>query len=127
MVHGSRAGYARHGCRCELCREAQQQYQREYRRRKRVLQTVAPLPDVALGPCVLAVRADVAAWGVESQHVLVAVAEAMARILDDRRLATTQPSAAGKLLQIMAELRGNAAPRRLSVVQEMSKPSRPAG
>jgi hypothetical protein len=63
----------------------------------------------------------------QSQPALCAAAEAMARILDNPLLATTQPSACEKLLQIMTELHKSAAPRRgkLAAVQEMSASSRP--
>ena len=71
----------------------------------------------------LAVRAQVDRLGVrESEPALCAAAEAMGAILDDRRLVTTQPSAAGKLMQIVKELHRVAAPRqsRLAAVEAMS-------
>lgn len=33
--HGSLTGYSHHKCRCELCREANSEYYREYRRRRK--------------------------------------------------------------------------------------------
>lgn len=36
LVHGTNSGYQRHGCRCELCRGANREYQRQYRLRGRV-------------------------------------------------------------------------------------------
>lgn len=32
--HGTVGGYTNHGCRCDLCRKAQREYQREYTRRR---------------------------------------------------------------------------------------------
>ena len=48
VVHG-RSGYARQGCRCDVCREAQAAYPRDYRARRRALgatrlTAVPPLP-----------------------------------------------------------------------------------
>ena len=73
------------------------------------------------GPCVLAVRATLALmrlgdlWAVEA-----AAAEAMARILDDHRLATTAPSACRQLGAIMDKLHQVAdVPRpRLKAIQD---------
>jgi hypothetical protein len=129
MEHGSRAGYAKHGCRCELCREAQQRYQREYRRRKRLLQPVvlapvAPEP-VAAGPVVAAVEADIGGLGeLRGYRALAAAAVAMARILDSDGHVPTMPAAAKQLASLLDTLHREAGPRRgrLAVVQEMSKP-----
>lgn len=33
--HGKRSMYRHHGCRCDLCREANNAYMREYKRKKR--------------------------------------------------------------------------------------------
>src|SRR5262249_16727550 len=94
LPHG-RSRYRHKGCRCEVRVESNRHYMGELRARKRGLAPVAtevivgcdsrdlrvPVePPAQPGPCVLAVRADVAAWGVGSEHALVAVAEAMARI-----------------------------------------------
>ena len=68
-------------------------------------------------------RADLAAFGdLTGWQGLAAAAVAMARILDDRRLATTQPSAAKQLASLLATLRANAVPKRsrLAVVQQMT-------
>ncbi len=136
LPHG-RSRYRHHGCRCEVCIESNRVYMRELRARKRGL---APVPsdtrkplselteeqvvgDLPPGPCVLAVRAQVERLGVrESEPALCAAAESMAAILDNRLLVTTQPSAAGKLMQIVKELHRVAAPRqsRLAAVSAMS-------
>lgn len=82
--------------------------------------------EVAPGPCEQAVLHDVARLGVASSNeALVAAARAMARILDDRRQVTTQPSACGKLMAVMDVLRRGADTRqgRLAAVQAMSQPS----
>lgn len=130
MRHGTRAGYARHGCRCELCREAQQAYQREYRRRKRVLQPVVLTvdnPDGAepvAGPVVAAVQADIAGLGdlAAGYRALAAAAVAMARILDSDGNVPTMPAAAKQLASLLDTLRREAAPRRgrLASVQAMT-------
>ena len=140
LVHGTRAAYLR-GCHCKRCQRANAVYQSELRARRRGLTPVPALPlaepladdstecqprraddfDEA-GPCVRAVRASIDRLGVrESEPALCAAAEAMAAILDDRLLATTQPSAAGKLLTIMVALRKAAEPRhgRLAAVEAM--------
>jgi hypothetical protein len=129
-------GYQRYyrGCRCAVCREGVRVHKAELRARKRGLTPVPPLVSAQTGtqaepgPVVAAVRADVDRLGVrESQRALCAAAEAMARILDNPLLATTQPSACGKLMQIMTELHKSAAPQRgrLAVVQQMAPSSRP--
>jgi hypothetical protein len=134
-------GYQRYyrGCRCDVCREGVRVHTAQLRARRRGLAPVpspparAAVPDqpdhddvIASGPCVAAVRAEVARLGVASERVLCAAAEQMAAILDNPLLATTQPAACGKLMQIMAELRKSAAPQRghLAAVQTMSASAR---
>jgi hypothetical protein len=80
---------------------------RQLRARQRGLTPVPAdeTPTVAegAGPAVAAVQADIAALGdLTGYQALAAGAVAMARILDDRRLVTTHPSAAKQL----AALRG---------------------
>ena len=50
--------------------------------------------------------------GAPARPEMVAQARALARIMDDRRLSTTQPSANRQLLATMAELRRSSEPRR---------------
>jgi hypothetical protein len=116
--HG-RSRYRHQGCRCDVCIEANRLYMRELRARKRglrpvptlptdpnesgavadVRQDAAPDPNGSPGPCVAAVRADVERLGVaQSERAMRTAAEAMAHILDNPLLATTQPPACGKLL-----------------------------
>lgn len=45
MTHGTNAGY-RQGCRCDPCREAQNDYRHAYRARKRT-PTYTPTPDTS--------------------------------------------------------------------------------
>ena len=113
-----------------MCREAQQAYQREYRRRKRVLQPVVLTvdnPDGAepvAGPVVAAVQADIAGLGdlAAGYRALAAAAVAMARILDSDGNVPTMPAAAKQLASLLDTLRREAAPRRgrLASVQAMT-------
>ena len=126
LPHG-RGRYRRRGCRCAVCMEANKLYMRELRARKRGLTPVPPVeaPTVAeaAGPVVAAVRADIAALGdLTGYRSLAAGAVAMARILDDPRQVTTQPSAAKQLTSLLEVLRREAAPRpgRLRAVQAMT-------
>ena len=120
--HGSQ-GY-RQGCRCSVCREGQRDRVRAQRAERRGLTPVpaapAEEPQVVVeptttqaqlvaepGPCVAAVRADIARLGVrQSQPALCAAAEAMAAILDNRLWVTTQPSACRQLMNVMAAAQG---------------------
>jgi hypothetical protein len=127
---------------CDLCRTEAAQAKRELRARKRGL---TPVPSVPLaepgtaemtstvpaetaGPVVRAVEADIAGLGeLRGYQCLAAAAVAMARILDDHRLATTAPSAAKQLASLLDVLHRAAPPKRgrLAVVQKMSASSRP--
>ena len=72
---------------------------------------------------VAAVRADLAGLGdVRGWQWAAAGAVAMARILDDRRLVSTQPAAAKQLERLMGVLHREAAPKRgrLAAVQKMT-------
>jgi hypothetical protein len=140
--HG-RSRYRHHGCRCDVCIESNRLYMRELRARKRGL---TPVPSVPLadtvqrveqfqtvpaetaGPVVRAVEADIAGLGeLRGYQSLAAAAIAMARILDDHRLATTAPSAAKQLASLLETLHRAAPPKRgrLAVVQKMAPSSRP--
>lgn len=92
------------GCRCGICRTANREYQRDHRAGT-TASVVVTLPgsgeSVAEG-----VRAELAAIGsTEASPGLVAAAFAMARILDDPKAAPQQPAAAGKLLEILEQIR----------------------
>jgi hypothetical protein len=70
-----------------------------------------------------AVQADLDRLGISvGSNALAAAALPIGRILDDRRLVTTQPSAARQLERFMAVLRREARPRRgrLAAVQDTS-------
>jgi len=75
------------------------------------------------GPCERAVLADVETLpAAASNQALVQAACAMARILDNRLLATTQPSAARQLSSLMLTLRKASAPARgrLAAISKMA-------
>jgi bacterioferritin-associated ferredoxin len=141
LPHG-RSRYTHAGCRCGVCREAMRVYVAGRRAAKRglapvpvanateavadVRQDVATAQNCAVGPCVAAVREVLAELPLPPGYeVEAAAAEAMARILDDHRLATTAPSACRQLAQVMDRLRKAAEPRRgrLAAISKMS--SRP--
>jgi hypothetical protein len=125
IPHG-RNRYHRHGCRCDVCKEANKLHMRELRARKR---TLTPLPagadgtpTVAVGPVVAAVQADLASMGdLTGYQALAAAAVAMARILDSKGCVTTQPSAAKQLVSLLEVLHRRVAPKpgRLRAVQDM--------
>jgi hypothetical protein len=58
----------------------------------------------------------------QQEPVMGAVAVALGKIVDDRRLSTTHPSAGKQLVAIMEKLRQASAPRRgkLAVVQALT-------
>jgi hypothetical protein len=138
MSKQSCTDHRRYAAGCEVCRRTAREYERARRARRRGLEpqpaalvVVEPLePDHDVvntsaarpGGVELAVQDELDGLGVNlGGRALAAAALAMARILDDRRLATTQPSAARQLERLMAVLRREAAPRRgrLQVVQDM--------
>jgi hypothetical protein len=127
LPHG-RSRYRHHGCRCEVCVGANRAYMREHRARKRGLTPVPsllaePVSAETEGPAVAAVRADVAGLGeLRGYQYLVEGALAMARILDDHRLASTQPAAVKQLASLLGMLHREAAPKRgrLAAVQAMT-------
>jgi hypothetical protein len=135
--HGHAPGYHRG---CEACQRNSRDDKRALRARQRgiepepeppALTVVEPgEPDQAPAPLErqpgrveAAVQADLDGLGISvGSNALAAAALQMGRILDDRRLVTTQPSAARQLERFMAVLRREATPKRgrLAVVQEMS-------
>jgi hypothetical protein len=138
VSHG-RSRYAK-GCRCSVCKQAQRDYLRAYRGRKRALRPVPASPvepagvapsaqDYVSGPCVAAVHAELATLGdLTSHQTLAASAVAMARILDSGENVPTWPAAAKQLMSAMNTLHEEAAPKRgtLAAIQAMSRhPARP--
>ena len=114
LEHG-RTRYAR-GCRCDVCRSAERDYQRNRYRRQHGLPVEPPDPPEPNGVyshlvsppggCVVtAVHAelDVAPAAAERPG-LTAVALALAAILDDPRHVAVQPAAARQLVAILGAL-----------------------
>jgi hypothetical protein len=129
MVH-DRAAYQR-GCRCEVCVEANRAYMRARRAKSRGLEVVPDLPAVDPqvtppdGRVTAGVKEEIAMLGdvAERWPGLVESAVAMAAILDDPRLATTQPSAQRRLQAVLDQLHDRAPARNghLRIVADMSQ------
>jgi hypothetical protein len=130
LTHG-RTRYTR-GCRCNVCKAAERDYQRNRYRRRRglpvdppdhpapaALSAASPPRD---GPAVVAVQAELDAGALAAERPgLAAVALALAAILDNPKHIPTQPAAARQLVAILDQLskrthRGG----RLAVVRAMS-------
>jgi hypothetical protein len=116
----------RNGCRCDVCRAANRDYMRAYRASRRGLTAPAPLRDdgleapatVLMQPAVVdAVRPGAVEQGVIDRCMtgdlvssalrmpdLAASCRALARILDDPRQVTTQPSAHRQLMAGIGKL-----------------------
>jgi hypothetical protein len=136
--HGTRRGYGE-GCRCDDCKDAQRLYQRRYREWKAYGETrphsapaaVAQLPPAELqpagpGPVEAATKQEIAGLAAQTRPGLVAIALAMARILDSSRAASAQPAAAKLLVTVLDTLhKGSAQGRRgkLAVVKSMTTSS----
>jgi hypothetical protein len=132
--HGTRRGY-NEGCRCDRCRYAQRLYQRRYRERKAHGETrphsapaaVAQLPPAELqpagpGPVEAAVQQEISGLAqAQLRPALVAIAAAMARVLDSTP-PTPKPAAAKVLVTVLDTLRKSAQGRRgnLAVVRDMT-------
>lgn len=133
--HGHAPGYQRG---CEACQRASREDKRALRARHRgidpepelepepepltVVELVEPDHGAEDGPVVAAVKEQLAMLSAAQQELVGAVAVALGKILDDRRLSTTHPSAGKQLVAIMEKLRQASAPKRgrLAVVQEMA-------
>ncbi|VBA60293.1 hypothetical protein [Mycobacterium attenuatum] len=119
--HG-RSRYRR-GCRCDVCRQANREYQRGHRAKQ--LQAVpAPASDSTgvVTPVVDAVQAEIDASPIAGQRPgLAAIALAMARILDNPHAIPQQPAAAARLVELLGKLSKGTQPRaRLAAVQKMT-------
>jgi hypothetical protein len=115
----------RRGCRCDICLEANRVYFREWRAKRRGLRLVVTAGDepVAAGLVEAAVQRELDLLsGAEQRPGLCAGILAMARILDNPKLATTQPSAARQLNNGLQRLRDASVSRggKLAVVASMS-------
>lgn len=113
IEHG-RTRYGR-GCRCNVCKAAERDYQRNrYRRRGLPIDPPAPWKPTVIesppisssdGSVVAAVRAELDATpSAVARPGLAAVALALAAILDDARHVATQPAAARQLVAILDTL-----------------------
>ena len=110
--HGSATSY-KDGCRCGECRKANRERIRIYRASKRGDPAPVDLPvDVGEGTVTDAVRRDLGALQVAAERPAdAAVCLAMARLLDDPSAGPQHPSAAARLVDVMARLRADAVPR----------------
>ncbi len=111
-AHGTATSY-KNGCRCRECRKSKRERIRAYRASKRGELPPVDVPvEVGEGSVVDAVMRDLAELQVAIERPAdVAVALAMARLLDDRSATPQHPAAAGKLVDVMASLRVDAKPR----------------
>lgn len=138
LVHG-RSRYAR-GCRCDVCKAAERDYQRDRYRRQRGLPVDLPGPpkldvvefqSIKSHHCsvVAAVRTELGAAPAAAERPgLTAVALALAEILDDPRHVPTQPAAARQLVAILGTLaKRMQRSGRLAVVKSMTTSSRSLG
>jgi hypothetical protein len=117
--HGTRACY-QHGCRCDDCRCAESEYQKE--RRQRINESVGEIAllseraDSSLtsgntepapaNSVVAAVTAEVGALGTHSRPGVAAVAVALAAVLDHPKATSCKPAAARVLISTLKRLRG---------------------
>ena len=123
IVHGKRSTYVR-GCRCEPCKEANTQYQKDLKdRRRRGERIQPPLASVTTirqpaetaptrdadepGPVELAVAKEVKGLSAAGKRPgLVESLYAMAKILDNDAAITTHPSAQRRLEEGLDKLWG---------------------
>jgi hypothetical protein len=137
--HGTHSRYSQ-GCRCDACAEGHRLTARDYAQRKnagqvrpRVQLVKSSPPDSGVtpepGPVEAATQQEINAMPAQTRPGLVAIALAMARILDSSRAASAQPAAAKVLVSVLDTLhRGSAQGRRgnLAVVKSMTTTT-PAG
>lgn len=103
------------GCRCDVCRKAQADYAKQRRQNKTgeklgvapAVQVQAPASEAPPvdGEVLAAVDRELdQLTSTESRPGLAATARALARLLDNPLAMAQHPSAAGKLMEILAEL-----------------------
>jgi hypothetical protein len=139
IKHGTRKGYVE-GCRCDDCREAQNAYTREYRRRKAgggpvQLHAQVAAPPVAAesvepGPVELGVEAEIAGLAqTEARPGLAQAALELARVMDNPRALGQKAAASKALAEILGVLHKGVDARksRLASVRAMSKPQSATG
>jgi hypothetical protein len=144
--NGTESSYNR-GCRCDLCKRAATDARRERRRlereavgelagRTRLVSVptgdastsgnVVPAPaNHAKNSCVAAVLEEISALK-HPRPGLVAVAIAMAAVLDNPKAVSSQPPAAGRLVQVLEKLRSSSPGHHgnLRLVREMTNTGR---
>lgn len=122
-----RARYRR-GCRCGVCREANREYQRQWRAKPSLRPLPSPPADSAPavpalpGPVAAAVAAQVENMaGAEERPGLVAIALALAAILDNPNAIPQHAAAAHRLMEVLTTLSKSSTRRgRLSMVRGMT-------
>lgn len=139
--HGTRWCY-NDGCRCEDCKEASRQYDRDRRARKaagepthsgisaEVWEMHHPRPEPVAGPVESAVQAELEGLAqATARPGLTQTAFALARIMDNPKATNQQPAAAAKLADILDKLRKGAdvGKSRLASVRSMTRPNTQTG
>ena len=128
--HGTRGRYLA-GCRCDGCRAADAVYRRGWRERRAADMTRPPPVPVAVsapevtgpGRVESAVAVEISTLPAAGERPgLVEAALALGRVLDDPRVASVAPQAAGKLMVALEVLRSSGQrPRgKLAVVRSMT-------
>jgi hypothetical protein len=126
LPHGRRR-YQK-GCRCAVCKQANREYARTYRARNALhVVTGAPAAVAAPanglpGPVEFGVRAELDGLALAEQRpALVAIAYALARVLDDPAAIPQHPTAAHRLAETLDKLsKGSRGRTRLASVQQMT-------
>jgi hypothetical protein len=119
--HGTPSRYSQ-GCRCADCTEAHRLRAIDYRTRKE--ESEPPPEQTAPGQVEKAIAAEIAGLAsAEARPGLAAIAVAMARLLDNPKARSTQPSAAKVLVTVMDTLHKSVPDRRgnLALVKSMTK------
>jgi hypothetical protein len=144
-AHGMRRSY-KAGCRCDLCKQAENEYRRGLRQRRReevgefVTRAVPSLSLVAggggaaltsgnaaniSGAVESAVSLEIEGLGAISRPGIAAAALALARVLDNPKAVSTQPAAAAKLAHLLDMLRkGSRTKAKLASVRQMTRSER---
>jgi hypothetical protein len=129
--HGTHSRYSQ-GCRCDACTEGHRLTAREYAQRKNAgqvrprVQVVesSEIPNFSEpGPVEQATREEVSGMSA-TRPAMVEIALAMARLLDNPRVASVQPSAAKTLVNVLEALHKSSAQERrgnLALVRGMTK------
>jgi hypothetical protein len=134
--HGTHSRYSQ-GCRCDACTEGHRLTALEYAQRKAAGQVrprvqVAEIPPPSPngppepGPVEAAVHEEINGMAAETRPGLVAIALAMARLLDNPKAVNQQPAAAKVLAAMLEKLRQASAPGRrghLAAVKSMTTSS----